>query len=239
MTLTIDRTTGEAWIENRSDESILWDAYEIKDEGAGGRLDPVNWRSFEDFVAEDAATALQVTGSAAWFELFAGTSSLVEGNFSDITAPPGYRVPIGTPFAQVFEDGLVFHYNDLRLPSEETLISGEIHFVGEIAAPWLNPANANDVNENGAVTPQDVIILVNSINELGSRVLAAPSAGNEPPPYLDPTGDNEITPADVISVVNEINQANSLLSAVPEPGSLGLAAMTLAAAACAWRRRLI
>lgn len=71
--------------------------------------------------------------------------------------------------------------------------------------PWQFADNPLDVNANGSVTPQDVIILINEINANGSRTLPTPDVDFAPPPYLDPNGDGAISPADVIAVVNFLN----------------------------------
>ena len=78
----------------------------------------------------------------------------------------------------------------------------------EVAQPrtWQNPVLACDINADGAVTPQDVLILVNDLNLYGARELPAWSEGGaDVPPFLDPSGDRMITPLDVLLVINRIN----------------------------------
>ncbi len=67
---------------------------------------------------------------------------------------------------------------------------------------WHNQSNPYDVNGDGAVTPMDVLDLINYLNAHGSGVL--PSTP-EPPPYLDVNNNGDITPSDVLAVINYLN----------------------------------
>jgi len=55
--------------------------------------------------------------------------------------------------------------------------------------------------------PLDALIVVNDLNANGSRLLAFPSEGDEPPPYLDVNGDGSITPIDALRIINKLNDA--------------------------------
>ncbi len=72
-------------------------------------------------------------------------------------------------------------------------------------APWQNPVNRFDVDDNHLVMPGDVLTMINDINARESRELPPPSAQAGPPPYLDVNGDNSIDPADVLDCINFIN----------------------------------
>lgn len=62
------------------------------------------------------------------------------------------------------------------------------------------------MNGDGYLTPMDVLILINSINQDGNRELPVPTkAPNSPPPFYDVNGNNRLTPADVLIAINEIN----------------------------------
>lgn len=91
-------------------------------------------------------------------------------------------------------------------------------------APWQNAELHEDINANGIVTPQDVIILVNDINANGSRVLPAPSGAQAPPPFYDANGDGSLTPADVVAVVNLLNQQTQQATAKHELAADGISA---------------
>jgi hypothetical protein len=75
-----------------------------------------------------------------------------------------------------------------------------------VEAGHTNPDNPFDVNGDGIVSAQDVLVMVNDINANGARRLGTPSLG---PPYLDVNGDGWLTAADVIAVINRINSASS------------------------------
>ncbi len=71
---------------------------------------------------------------------------------------------------------------------------------------WQNPQANLDVNADGAVSPIDVLLIINYLNAGNSSFL--PGTGIIPEPYLDPTGDELVTPQDVLAVINFLN-ANS------------------------------
>jgi len=63
------------------------------------------------------------------------------------------------------------------------------------------------VNDDGWVTPIDVLIVINELNGNGSRELPIPPAPPlVPPPYPDVNGDLYISPIDVLQVINYLNR---------------------------------
>ena len=78
------------------------------------------------------------------------------------------------------------------------------------ASGWRNPVNPFDINGDGYVTPQDVLLLINEINRNGSGTLPPRTAQQPGPPYFfDPNGDGDLTPYDVLQVINFINRGES------------------------------
>ncbi len=73
--------------------------------------------------------------------------------------------------------------------------------------PWHNTNSPEDVNDDGDIVPLDALIVVNDLNANGPRLLAFPSEGDEPPPYLDVNGDGSITPIDALRIINKLNDA--------------------------------
>ena len=79
-------------------------------------------------------------------------------------------------------------------------------------AEWQNPINRFDVNNDGSVSPIDVLLVINHINNVGSSVPAPPET---PPPYVNVdgsvtvTGEENVTPLDVLLVITEINRLNA------------------------------
>ena len=65
-----------------------------------------------------------------------------------------------------------------------------------------NPDNWADVNADGVVTPQDVLILINAINSSGAQDLVAAASAA---PYVDTNKDGVLSAADVLAVINTIN----------------------------------
>lgn len=66
-----------------------------------------------------------------------------------------------------------------------------------------NPHNQYDVNDDGVVTPFDVLLVINHLNANGSAPVPASLAA--PPTYLDVSGDNLISPFDALLVLNHLN----------------------------------
>lgn len=60
---------------------------------------------------------------------------------------------------------------------------------------WQNPKNKYDVNNDGFVTPQDALVLVNTYNSKGVRDLVKTNEP-APPPYIDVNGDTYFTALD-------------------------------------------
>ena len=72
-----------------------------------------------------------------------------------------------------------------------------------VGSIWQNSLNPFDVNGVDGVTPLDVLLIINELNENGSRNLA--QANFQAPPYIDVTGDGLCTPLDALQVINFIN----------------------------------
>jgi hypothetical protein len=76
---------------------------------------------------------------------------------------------------------------------------------------WQNQTNPIDVNGDGQATPQDALMVLDSINRLGMGQLPA---GNGLGYFPDTNGDSALTPADVLKVLDEVNRTSSgILSA--------------------------
>jgi hypothetical protein len=85
--------------------------------------------------------------------------------------------------------------------------------LAQVEFPWQNLMR-EDVDNNGIVTPFDVLGLINQINSRGSRELGSMPAGADSVPlFLDPTGNNSLEPVDALLVINYLNN--------PPPGIRG------------------
>jgi len=75
-------------------------------------------------------------------------------------------------------------------------------------SPWQNPRMPGDVNNDGRVTPLDVLIIINILNAQGSHRLPAPPTSGTGEPILiwpDVTGDGLVTPLDALRIINILN----------------------------------
>ena len=71
---------------------------------------------------------------------------------------------------------------------------------------WTNLSNRFDVNNDGDITPIDVLNIINYLNVNGSAEL--PDSRNQGQPFYDVSKDGWVTPADAIQTINEINGFN-------------------------------
>ncbi len=74
------------------------------------------------------------------------------------------------------------------------------------AAPWQNLARPFDSDNDGTVTEDDALAMIDYLNANGSRMLAAPVPGDVPL-YLDASGNNRVTPLDVLLIISFLDQA--------------------------------
>ena len=75
--------------------------------------------------------------------------------------------------------------------------------------PWQNKVNRHDIDGDQAVSPLDVLVLVNLINSNTFPNGQLPSRGSsQTDGYFDPDGDNSVGPLDVLTLVNEVNRGS-------------------------------
>lgn len=82
-----------------------------------------------------------------------------------------------------------------------TLTAGQsvsnAHFALQSAAPWSNPVNAADVDNDGRVSARDVIMLLKQLLTTGSGELPPPTDNSSPPEFWDVTGDDRLSVSDL------------------------------------------
>ena len=92
---------------------------------------------------------------------------------------------------------------------------------------WHNSVNPYDVNGDGAITAQDVIQIINTLNQLGARELPTDRPFPLAPPFYDVNRDGFVSPNDVIAIINLLNEeiqaeagggeGEDLSSEIPDP----------------------
>lgn len=70
--------------------------------------------------------------------------------------------------------------------------------------PWQNHRDRFDINDDGFVVANDVLVLINDINANGARDLPPPTTATMSAPFFDTSGDNYFSPIDVLQVINFI-----------------------------------
>jgi len=76
------------------------------------------------------------------------------------------------------------------------------------AAAWTNLVNPRDVNNDGLVSPLDVLETINYINANPGQT-APPAEQFSPPRFFDINADGAITPGDVLVVLNSLNRSSA------------------------------
>ncbi len=141
------------------------------------------------------------------------TVQLNSSDSSAATVPNAVTIPSGELFAQ-FD---VTVLNNAIYNGDRTVIisGGDNQSVGAAALRiieddlfWHNPVNGNDVDNDGAVTPLDVLAIVNLLNLDFPTNLSLQTPFN-PPLYIDTDYDAFLSPLDVLIVVNFLNGSGS------------------------------
>jgi hypothetical protein len=88
---------------------------------------------------------------------------------------------------------------------------------------FTNANNPLDVNDDGFVSPIDVLVVINSLNDTGSRSLVSSGGEGESSRfYIDTNADGHLSPIDVLLVINYLN--DNTRGAGEGEGSDGLSA---------------
>lgn len=98
----------------------------------------------------------------------------------------------------------------------------------EAGSRWQNPARSMDANNDGFVTPHDVLFGVNMLNRHGAAALDdSMMEMNGHAVYVDTNGDGFHTPADVRIVVNHLNAAFKAIAEGESAAELGAAGTSI------------
>jgi hypothetical protein len=137
--------------------------------------------------------------SAEWYILVSGGQSVLDrievdplsGETKIEFVPDPFGVDIYAKFGDDFAKPVVGNFDP---PSNPT--GTEEQYIHQ------NPDNRYDVNDDGLVTPADVLMGVNSLNSKGSRSL---DYVNTLAPFFDVSGDHMFSPADPLAIINYLN----------------------------------
>ena len=84
-----------------------------------------------------------------------------------------------------------------------------INIVDSPPAEWQNPINRFDVNNDGFVSPIDVLLVINLLNDPDRGIgYVFPFPRPLGSPYFDVDGDGVASPLDALGVINEVNRLN-------------------------------
>jgi hypothetical protein len=121
-----------------------------------------------------------------------------------------------------FHDSLVFDPTTPLTPSQIRYLSDSIRIVAATGGSGssggegnTNLTNAYDVNNDGYVSPIDVLILVNSMNTGASGFLGSPATGGGSGEsgsgryFLDVNRDDYLSPLDALAVINYLNNRSN------------------------------
>jgi dockerin type I repeat protein/EF hand domain-containing protein len=76
-------------------------------------------------------------------------------------------------------------------------------------SPWQNPMCSTDVNDDGDVTPLDMVMQINALNagmagQLSGQTTAPTTSGSSSH-YFDANGDGQLSPVDLMKVISQLN----------------------------------
>ena len=94
--------------------------------------------------------------------------------------------------------------DDLGAISNAAIVTVAVEWV----APFQNPNQPYDVNNDGSISAIDVLLIINLLNlheDFPGPVPEPSGAPFIPPAYYDVNGDNHVTPSDAIEVTNYLN----------------------------------
>jgi hypothetical protein len=75
--------------------------------------------------------------------------------------------------------------------------------VGNVPSSWQNSRDRFDVNDDFAVTSNDVLRIINKLNSEGAGPL---DDADTTPPFVDVNGDFSVTANDALQLINELNR---------------------------------
>ena len=132
----------------------------------------------------------------------ATTLTGTKGSYSFFGVPAGNYSVRATPNGSFVASEPVGGQQMASVISNEATVGVDFGFIATTSR-WLNPVDQNDVNADTFVTPLDALLIINEINNNGSRNL-----NDDPPPtppYIDVSGDGFLSALDVLLVVNFLN----------------------------------
>jgi len=87
---------------------------------------------------------------------------------------------------------------------------------------WQNPLDRYDVDQNGNVSPTDVLLVINHLLQDGPRELPInPDPSNAPAPYLDINGDLQLSYLDVDTFMSHFNEVSMAILKAREASAAG------------------
>jgi hypothetical protein len=110
-----------------------------------------------------------------------------------VTAPSGFAPTTPSPARR-----------SVTLSAGQVLDGADFGFA-DARPTHQNPQNRYDVNADGTVAPQDVLMVINFLNSRGASTVEGLTA----PPFRDVNGDGSITALDALQVINFINSSLS------------------------------
>lgn len=139
------------------------------------------------------------------------TLQLASSAANQLLMPSTVFIPAGqrsAPFSVTVVDDFIPQGNrTVRISAQGpgvTAASIDLALRDNDPAYWTNPNNPFDVDGQGSTDPLDVLVLINQINTIGSRLLDPSKDLNLG--FIDPNRDGRVDPLDVLLIINEINR---------------------------------
>ena len=143
-----------------------------------------------------------------------GPAPVLMATINMIAKAPGTLRVIADPAdVSPFQDTLLFEPANVVPIGRITYDVAEVQVVratggGEGEAPYQNGRNRWDVNNDGAISPMDALLVLNRLNRGGvaEGEAGGSAGGNTPSVFWDVNGDRKLTPIDALQVINHLNR---------------------------------
>jgi VCBS repeat-containing protein len=103
-------------------------------------------------------------------------------------------------------DSFAYQARDAHNALSQQVVTVLLQITDAPPPDWQNPISQFDVNNDGFVSPVDVLLVINYINEQGSFQLPTPRPVGAY--FYDINGDGWVKPDDVVALINELNARN-------------------------------
>jgi subtilisin-like proprotein convertase family protein len=153
--------------------------------------------------------------------------TLTSSDTSELVVPAQVVIPAGQATMTFSTDAIDDHLFD---GSQQVQVTASADAYDSVTTfiqvddyeTWQNPLDRYDVDQNGNVSPTDVLQVINHLLQDGPRELPInPDPSNAPAPYLDINGDLQLSYLDVDAFMSHFNEVSMAILKAREASAAG------------------